>query len=213
MPSWNSRGLRGSILLLVHEVHRYAHDHMEAAVAVGLRRADVVLHRHHEQVVLRLQVVQDVVDVLDVGDDDPQPRDVHDVLLHGLEGGALLVAPQLLEDGGDGLHARLDVVDGVPVLAQPEVLVEGLEPHLHLAHGGMVLGQDVLGGVLQHRQGVDVVLAQGAAGGELAGALLAAVVEGAAVGLGCGRAYLIQGVRAAHGLRCSLPLSVACPLL
>ena len=168
--------LDGNEFLLVKKVHGNAYDNVQATIAVQLRIVDVIFDLDDLQVILFLQQLQQVVHVVDVRADHAHAGHVHDVALEVLQRGLFAVALQLLEYAGRLLYARLQMMDGVAVLLEIEILVEDLEAHHHLAHGSLVLLDDLAGfhlGVtktLQIVQGAAQVVGQqkGKAAGPLA---------------------------------------------
>ena len=111
---------------------------MERAIAVIVRRFDVILPLDELHVALAQEHLLHAVNVVDVAAHHADAGNVVDVFLGGLHRDLQPLAPQLLDDAAGGLQAAFDVVDGVVVVADAELLVQHLQPRLDLAHGRAV---------------------------------------------------------------------------
>ena len=111
---------------------------MERAVAVEIRRPDIVLPLDQLHVALAQEHLLHAVYIVDVAAHHADARDVVDVFLGGLHRDLAALALQLLDDALGRLQAAFHMMDGIVGILHAELLVEDLQPRLDLPHGGVV---------------------------------------------------------------------------
>ena len=111
---------------------------MQGAVAVVVRRADIVLPLDDLDVLLPLEHLGHAVHIVDIAAHDAHARDVVHAFPRRLDRQRQSLFAQLRGDAGGGLDAAFDVVDGVARVEDAELAVEHLELECELLDGGFI---------------------------------------------------------------------------
>ena len=85
-------------LLLTGEEYRNLNDHMIAAVSVGLRIPDIILHPDQRDVILLNQHFRHLIDVIDERTDDPDAGHIVQILFDRSQTDLILLLQQFLID-------------------------------------------------------------------------------------------------------------------
>ena len=100
---------------------------MQGAVAIVVRRFDIVLPLDDLQILLALDHLRYAVDVVDVAAHDAHARNIVDILHGGLQRQGQALFQQLGHDALGGFYAALDMVDGVACIQHVEFAVQNLK--------------------------------------------------------------------------------------
>ena len=119
--------LRHDVFRPVGEVDGHLDVHVQRAVAIVVRRLDVVLLFDDLHIRLPRQHLTHAVDIVDVAANDAHARDVVDVFSRGLDRERQAALDELGDDARLRFDASVDVVDGVSRVEDIEFAVEDVE--------------------------------------------------------------------------------------
>ena len=96
---------------------------MQGAVAIVVRRFDIVLPLDDLQILLALDHLRHAVDVVDVAAHDAHARNIVDILHGGLQRQGQALLQELCRDALGGFDAAFNMVDGIACVQHVEFTV------------------------------------------------------------------------------------------
>lgn len=111
---------------------------MQRTISILLRILNIILHTQHLNIVLRGQIIRHRIHVIAIIADHANACHVKQIVLDRLHRQRQILAPQLAENGIDGLQPAFHVMDGIMGETHLELGIENLQFGADLIHRALI---------------------------------------------------------------------------